>query len=1122
MRFDVEEMVLSGPFFLAVLVAVAVVSSVGQAAGAIYRAGIVGDEGSSSISGQRLNAKIEAILREAGYQTAEISPHDLCDGHTLMSGGFDLLVVPESARLPARSVAPVVQYLERGGDILALGAPMWSEATIEAGGKWVGQEEFLTRTAAEKPEHPIRQLAFGEAGLKGWQRAAFNTSIPVSYTTSQGPAPDQSALHVRMDAMDGWETYRSPALDHPFPAGHTLTVFAAKGGSQTTQLSVEWTEKDGSRWIAVVALSSHWKRYVLKPADFKYWHSTPGRGGPGDGFRPENAEAIVFGLALSHTGAAEGPQEYWIANVGCALAEGVYGEVVASLEPAHLEILSPAYKFYTISREMLETERNPLIDASNQVLAPHPRPQTGFRKGRDWRWMPFLKVAGGAPGVMLAHAEGPYKGGIWASIGVQDGAWYEKPESLQLIRGVVRRIRSGVFLIEGGTEFYTYKPGQTPLAGARIANLGKEPVEAHVALTTRAVSGAGNGKESLTRTLRLAPGGSAEVTTTLPKLRADSAERRIDAVLYDSGGREIDRISQGYYCYQPRREKHFITVRNGDFQFDGRRWRANGVNYMPSSGIAVNVGDPWWGRYFEGWLGERSYDSAIVEEDLKRIKDIGMNAISIFIYRDSVEAENLRDILRLARKYGLKVNLSLRPGTPMDFLWPQMKQIIQHYELAEEDTVFAYDLAWEPMFNTHEDRAVWDSEWRAWLDSRYGSVENAERDWGYEAPRDAKDDVTNPLPYQIDTDGGWRVMVAAYRRFLDTLLYRKYGAARELVQSVDPNHLMSFRMAEAGNPTYRWDGRIPYDWPYLAAAVDILEPEAYGRIGDWNKVKAGIFEFEYARYCGPDLPMVWAEAGVSAWDSSRTQASEAKLDFQGRYFSDFYQMLTESGADGVFFWWYPGGFRTGENSDYGIINADGSDRPATRAIRAGGPRFLSGNDAPEPDALLEVDRDRHPDGVAGVYDSVKDEFWKLWSAGKRPGLKDGGTGTTSADCPLTAVGNTAYGPDKPLKYLDAAIDVVEVRASGGSWQAVPQGGDVSRSESMELRVRVRNLAEARWLKDDAELSVNADRIALREDVLRHASAVVTGPLKTQAQLVTLRMRTSKGVEFGEAFSFTLR
>ena len=72
---------------------------------------------------------------------------------------------------------------------------------------------------------------------------------------------------------------------------------------------------------------------------------------------------------------------------------------------------------------------------------------------------------------------------------------------------------------------------------------------------------------------------------------------------------------------------------------------------------------------------------------------------------------------------------------------------------------------------------------------------------------------------------------------------------------------------------------------------------------------------------------------------NRMAPDPKKLAFEGRYYADFYRMMIESGADGVFFWWYPGGFRLGENSDFGIINPDGTDRPATTVIRSEGPAF---------------------------------------------------------------------------------------------------------------------------------------------------------------------------------------
>ena len=96
------------------------------------------------------------------------------------------------------------------------------------------------------------------------------------------------------------------------------------------------------------------------------------------------------------------------------------------------------------------------------------------------------------------------------------------------------------------------------------------------------------------------------------------------------------------------------------------------------------------------WVGRGAYDPEVIERDLRRIKAMNLNAVSVFIHHESLGAQHLLDLLRRCEALGLHVNQSLRPGTPMDFQWRQMKELIEYYKLAQNDTVFAYDLAWEP------------------------------------------------------------------------------------------------------------------------------------------------------------------------------------------------------------------------------------------------------------------------------------------------------------------------------------------------------------------------------------------------------------------------------------------
>ncbi len=611
-----------------------------------------------------------------------------------------------------------------------------------------------------------------------------------------------------------------------------------------------------------------------------------------------------------------------------------------------------------------------------------------------------------------------------------------------------------VFLVDGGAEFYTCFERQALRLGATVANPGTA-TRAGLSLRVEVKAPDGTTVTSASWTELTFPAG-APVAFEQPWTAEQWPDGGylVTASLYH-GEELLDRAEHELHCWKPKEAPSFVSVQNGDFILNGQRWRPHGVNYMPSSGI----GTEWW-KYFEQWIGAEAYGPKVIQRDLERCVAMGCNALSIFIYRESMEAQNLLDLLRRMDALGLKANLSLRPGTPMDPPRDILRELIEYYRLAENDTVFAYDLAWEPQFRSPE-RDPFNPQWEDWIIERYGSLENAEKDWGCPVPRDADGRVANYTPDMIIGDGPWDRMIAAYRRFLDTLLYEKYSEARRFVRSLDPNHHVSFRMSMAGDPTDLNYTTILYDFAYLAGAVDILEPEAYGRIGDWEKVKPGRFTFEYGRWANPALPVMWAEAGVHAWDMSLMRPGEEALDFQARYYADFYRMLTESGADGIFWWWYPGGFRVNENSDYGIINPDGTERPVTKVIREHAGAFIQGPDSKPVDTWLVFDRDSHKNGLTGIYSALEGAFWTAVTEGKTPGLRTEGTGTDSTNCPPVAVGNVPWTGSNPPKYLDAFFDVVELRGADGNWKRVFNGDSIPvASSSITLRVTITNLGEA--------------------------------------------------------------
>ncbi|HWB52614.1 MAG TPA: hypothetical protein VG722_00410, partial [Tepidisphaeraceae bacterium] len=363
--------------------------------------------------------------------------------------------------------------------------------------------------------------------------------------------------------------------------------------------------------------------------------------------------------------------------------------------------------------------------------------------------------------------------------------------------------------------------------------------------------------------------------------------------------------------------------------------------------------------------------------------DLGLNAISAFVYSRSVSSRNLLDLLMRCAAHGLKVNLSLRPGTPMDFPWEQDRRMIEQSHLINNDTVFAYDLAWEPRWGIYSERTGYDQQWAKWVLARYGSIANASTAWGIDAPmRDGR--LTGPVNDEIVNDGPWRKMVLDYRRFLNDLLAERYGRARELIHSIDPHHLVSFRMSMAGDPNFAPDDMC-YDFAGLSHAVDFLGPEGYGRIGDWDRVRIGDFTVAYGRAVAPKLPIVWAEFGINVWNVGAHADDPTQTKFAGQFYDDFYRMIAESDADGSFPWWLPGGYRVDEDSDFGIMNPDRSWRPAAVAIHKWAP-ILAGPRREKPKAVIPIHPGQHVDGIHGIYDAIRTRFNDTLNAGKQPVL----------------------------------------------------------------------------------------------------------------------------------------
>lgn len=1091
----------------------------------------------------QLASQLKAKLTDAGYN-ASIEEIDIL---TDKSKSYDLIVLCDASMLPLDSIDLFHKHFHEGGDLVAFKSPMWQKQLIQIDGKWIDRNEYLEQQAFNSLGNTL--FDFSKTGIEDWQRDSTKPDIKYLWTNEKELQSGRNALKATYSDLQGSETMVSPELTNPFEDGSALTVFSAKGSDTTTQLAVRWNEKDGSRWLSVVPLNQTWRQYLLRPEDFKFNGGNPSR--EKSTFNPADAVRISFELSWGDTELREGSKEYWLGKISTAADLPEYKHLYGGhIELPDFDTLSPGYKLFHMSdAAKLKTHPNQsLLKSGNlplptKLMSPHQRPQgSGFDKERGYRWIPLLEgrtSSGewrGTPATMIVNTSDWTFGSLMVSFGIQDINWYLNPDVINYMDDLFKEMHNGLFIVDGGADAYTYKEGQPINIGINTVNVSKSNKNG---LTARVeVKDASTGKSVYSKSWPFILK-KASMQTFSEQWTPKSWTSKgfiVSAEILD-GAALVDKVQHTINIWKPAAKKDYVSIENGEFMLKNKPWRINGVNYHPSSTVATFN----WSMFLE-WFGKGSYDPDVIERDLRNMKNMGINSVSIQVfYSETPLTDNLLDFFRRLDKYGIKANLALplSPMTDLDARWNVFKDVIEQYNLKDIDTIVSYDIDWEPTWLTTDFRKQWDDEWADWIVERYGSIENAEVDWGVPVPKDENGKITNPSVQQTQTDGEWRKLSSAYRRFLNTILYRQYSAARRLIRELDPNHPVSFRMHAAGDGGSGWYGLLPYDWSYLAAAVDFFGPEAYSLGKTWDAyIKRGLFTSAYGNWADKTKPIVYAEAGFSLYEyPGETVPRPGALENQTVFYKDFYKMLNEGSINGVYWWWYPGGFRCAENSDYGIINPDGSYRPVTKIVKEA-PKLLNKKSPLKSGKQFTVDSEAYISSseAGNIYDQIKDEFWEEINQGRMPTITSPGRGADSANCPLTAVGNSPYNGNNPPKYLDAWIDTVEILDSDGKWQSIKNGDEltVSFKDDVYMKVGITNLGEAKWLagRETGSVSlivsggINA-QIDLPIDV-PHLSSITAGPYviltagKRENTPIKLRMEAKDRAPFGNIFTFTLK
>lgn len=904
--------------------------------------------------------------------------------------GNDLIVFPEPNTVPFGTGETVDRYLKQGGNIVTLGGPAMTEVLHKTDEGWLPREVLTPEQGRYEGRHIIWDFEKPEDAT-GWSRNACTTDNIHQVNVGDYSSPDsKGALHVKIEGYKGWDML-GKAVN--LPAGYSNVGLYVRGDKNTRSLAVQLTEKDGSVWIATLGLKEEWRFVSLPNYSFHYWFDNPskGRGGAGDRVNFENVSSISVGLSHSHLGISSGDYQFWIDSI-----------MLHNLEIPEIDELSPQWKFYPITNgekavvfdnQCVVSERS--YHLPSKLFSPSPRAQgTGFGKNRKARFIPLLEVydnknlrSGILAWIIINHTAdpnmklNPYEGSVIAGFGTSDPEFYNA-DGLAALSEVIEFILRGKMFVEAGASEYLYIDSETSdyQVGAHL----KGDLEG---LTVKMALLQGE-KVLLNRDYTDVNSKIAdEITST------DQKPDKIVFSLYDVD-KKIDEIAHELVFWSPKsiEERHYITAKNNEFMRFGKPLRMFGVSYMPVSNIAFS--EPNGSYDWEHYQSLSSYDPDVCRKDIARIVEVGFNAIALYVYHDvAMQTKNILHLLDMCDKAGLVVDFALRSYFPLehDPDDTSITNIIKVLHLNELDYISGYDIGWEQCVGRYigsygsvsGGRRTLDPHWIKWVEKRYGSVEIAERIWGEPMPKTRDGAYTCPSDAALEVDFKASILVNDYRKFIDYFVAKKHNIFRNMIHSVDPHHMISARTNYSGIPLFD-PAAMAFDFKSLAPAFDYMSPEYYG---NKENIYRNVFTNVYARYAKPDAPVVWKEFGYRVWCGSNFPEMASKeyydaFEKQGEFVDEFYKTIIKGHTGAVYFWFWAPGYRPYENTDHGVTNPDGSDRPVTKSIRYWRDKFLNQPVLPKPDVLFEINRDKHPSGIRGIYLKIEKEFQKAIDDGK--------------------------------------------------------------------------------------------------------------------------------------------
>ena len=220
-------------------------------------------------------------------------------------------------------------------------------------------------------------------------------------------------------------------------------------------------------------------------------------------------------------------------------------------------------------------------------------------------------------------------------------------------------------------------------------------------------------------------------------------------------------------------------------------------------------------------------------------------------------------------------------------------------------------------------------------------------------------------------------------------------------------------------------------------------------------------------------------------------------------------------SNAVYCWYFPGGFRCGENSDYGILNPDGSDRPQTTILRKYAELFVNmeAYDVKDISVSIPLERDDFQNSVVGMSKNSLESIIKAVIsdqsfAGFINHLQAASADTVYAEETLEyGVGGINPQGKYPLRYVNGQILNCKV---------------LEEDDCKYLQVTVCNAKDATWRENTVSIVSTKEsdiqiKYTLPEELSYLEQTTVKIPLKDNDKGIVQLKFEIEGISFGWAY-----